>query len=161
MRSRLHSEYWPPRGGRGGAVQLSRVRLEEQRGGARAPAMTDVIVVGAGPAGTVAAFVLARAGARVLLIDRARFPRPKLCGDTLNPGTLALLRRLQLAAPIEAVGLGIDGMLVTGAGVRVVGRYPTGVHGRSLTRFDLDGRLVDQCTAAGVDFLDGTRVQAA
>src|SRR5262249_23003617 len=53
------------------------------------------------------------------------------------------------------------GMLVTGAGVRVVGRYPTGVHGRSLTRFDLDGRLVDQCTAAGVDFLDGTRVQAA
>jgi flavin-dependent dehydrogenase len=124
--------------------------------------MTDVIVVGAGPAGTVAASVLARAGARVVLIDRARFPRPKLCGDTLNPGTLALLRRLQLATPIEAVGLGIDGMLVTGAGgVRVVGRYPTGVRGRSLTRFDLDGGLVDQCTAAGVDFLDGTRVQAA
>ncbi len=48
--------------------------------------MTDVVVVGAGPAGAVAATVLARAGARVALIDRATFPRHKLCGDTLNPG---------------------------------------------------------------------------
>ena len=59
--------------------------------------MDDVLVVGAGPAGAVAATVLARAGARVRLIDRATFPRDKLCGDTLNPGTLAMLRRLGLA----------------------------------------------------------------
>ena len=57
--------------------------------------MTDVVVVGAGPAGAVAATVLARAGARVRLIDRATFPRDKLCGDTLNAGTIALLRRLE------------------------------------------------------------------
>ena len=49
--------------------------------------MFDVIVCGAGPAGSVAATVLARGGARVLLLDRARFPRDKLCGDTINPGT--------------------------------------------------------------------------
>ena len=59
--------------------------------------MLDVLIVGAGPAGTVAATVLARKGARVRLVDRARFPRDKLCGDTVNPGTLALLRRLGLA----------------------------------------------------------------
>jgi len=59
-------------------------------------AVDDVIVVGAGPAGTVAAIVLARAGARVRLLDRATFPRHKLCGDTINPGTLEALRALDL-----------------------------------------------------------------
>ena len=56
------------------------------------------LVVGAGPAGSVAATVLARAGARVRLLDRATFPRDKLCGDTVNPGTLALLRRARPVA---------------------------------------------------------------
>ena len=53
--------------------------------------MTDVLICGAGPAGAIAALVLARAGVRVRLLDRARFPREKLCGDTLNPGALAML----------------------------------------------------------------------
>ena len=48
-----------------------------------------MLVVGAGPAGSVAATILARAGARVRLVDRATFPAAKLCGDTVNPGTLA------------------------------------------------------------------------
>ena len=56
--------------------------------------MLDCIIVGAGPAGAIAGLVLARAGARVRLIDRTSFPRDKLCGDTVNPGTLALLARL-------------------------------------------------------------------
>src|SRR5438034_642089 len=74
----------------------------------------DVLIVGAGPSGAVAATVLARAGARVRLIDRATFPRDKLCGDTVNPGTLAILRRLGLATSIEDRGLRIEGMRLTG-----------------------------------------------
>src|ERR1700758_904172 len=90
--------------------------------------MIDVLIVGAGPAGSVAATVLARAGARVRLVDRAAFPREKLCGDTLNPGTLALLRRLGMAEEAERLGLRVDGMRVTGeGGVSVEGRYPAGL----------------------------------
>ena len=77
--------------------------------------MIDVLIVGAGPAGAVAATVLARAGARVRIVDRARFPRDKLCGDTVNPGTIALLRGLGMGDRVEARGLPIEGMLITGA----------------------------------------------
>jgi flavin-dependent dehydrogenase len=48
--------------------------------------MFDVIISGAGPAGSVAATVLARAGARVLVLDRASFPRDKPCGGSGSPG---------------------------------------------------------------------------
>src|SRR5436309_12523268 len=90
----------------------------------------DVLIVGAGPAGAVAATVLARSGARVRLIDRARFPRDKLCGDTVNPGTLAMLRRLGMADQLETGGFPIDGMIVTGEdGVAVQSPYPDGLQG--------------------------------
>jgi len=122
----------------------------------------DVIVVGAGPAGAVAATLLARAGARVRLIDRARFPRDKLCGDTMNPGTLAALRRLGMAGPIEARGLRVDGMVVTGErGVRVVCRYPRDLYGRALVRRELDAALVEQALAAGARFEPQTTVRRA
>src|SRR6476661_1949227 len=85
--------------------------------------MIDVLIAGAGPAGSIAATVLARAGARVLVLDRATFPRPKLCGDTLNPGALAVLQRLGLACATGA-SIPLAGMIVTGeGGVRVVGAY--------------------------------------
>ena len=85
--------------------------------------MIDVLIAGAGPAGSIAATVLARAGARVLVVDRAQFPRPKLCGDTLNPGALALLHRLGLRCAASA-SIPLAGMIVTGDdGVRVVGKY--------------------------------------
>src|SRR5579862_42 len=103
--------------------------------------LDDVVIVGAGPAGAVAATVLARAGARVRILDRAVFPRDKLCGDTVNPGTLAHLRGLGMAGAVDAQGLPIDGMLLTGEDVAIRGRYPAGLHGRALARRDLDWAL--------------------
>ncbi|MBI3401447.1 MAG: FAD-dependent monooxygenase [Acidobacteria bacterium] len=114
--------------------------------------MCDVLIVGAGPAGAVAGIVLARAGARVRLIDRAVFPRDKLCGDTLNPGTLAHLARLGLAREIEQRGLRIDGMCVTGErGDSITGRYPGGLTGRAIVRRDLDALLLQYAAAAGCE----------
>jgi len=124
--------------------------------------MDDVLIVGAGPAGAVAATLLARAGARVRVIDRAAFPRDKLCGDTLNPGCLALLRRLQLSGPLEGVGLDVAGMMVTGeGGVAVEGRYPQDLRGRSIRRRDLDWALLEQARDAGALFEPGVTVREA
>src|SRR5262245_37418836 len=100
--------------------------------------MLDVVIVGAGPAGAVAGLVLARAGVRVRLLDRAAFPRDKLCGDTVNPGTLALLRRLGVGDVAEANGLRIEGMRITGRNIAVDARYPDGLHGRAIVRRELD-----------------------
>jgi flavin-dependent dehydrogenase len=115
--------------------------------------VTDVVIVGAGPAGSVAATVLARAGARVTIVDRAAFPRGKLCGDTVNPGTLAVLRRLRLDVAVEARGLRVDGMIVTGeGGVAIEGRYPHGLYGKAITRADLDWALTQEAVRAGAAF---------
>ena len=122
----------------------------------------DILIVGAGPAGAVAATVLARAGARVRLLDRATFPRDKLCGDTINPGTLAMLRRLKMADAIELKGLRVDGMIVTGeAGVSVKASYPDGLHGCALSRSELDSALVERAVDAGAIFEPGVNVGGA
>jgi len=127
--------------------------------------MWDAVVAGAGPAGSIAAAWLARAGARVLVVDRARFPRDKLCGDSLNPGTVTRLGRLHpgiWTGPNSLAGAPIDGMLVTGPfGVRIEGRYPRGLQGRVLLRRDLDRWLLDAAIRAGAQFDDHVVVRRA
>ena len=64
----------------------------------------EIIVVGAGPAGSAAAALFARQGRRVLLLDKARFPRPKPCAEYLSPGAVDVLQRLGALEPIEKSG---------------------------------------------------------
>jgi menaquinone-9 beta-reductase len=77
----------------------------------------DALVVGAGPAGSVAALVLARAGARVALVDKAAFPRDKACGDLIGPRGVQVLKDLGLPVPGQRVG---DMEVIGPTGRRVV-----------------------------------------
>src|SRR5687768_4485774 len=61
----------------------------------------DVIVVGAGPGGSAAAIRLAQAGWSVLLLDKARFPRDKVCGDMVSPRSQRVLAKLGCAPALE------------------------------------------------------------
>src|SRR4051812_5887524 len=124
--------------------------------------MLDVLIVGGGPAGSVAGAILACAGARVRIVDRATFPRDKLCGDTVNPGALARLDALGLAVGIDEHSLRVDGMRVTGErGVVIDGRYPGAASGRAITRRELDWLLLQQAAAAGCAIDAGVAVRRA
>jgi geranylgeranyl reductase family protein len=119
----------------------------------------DVLVVGAGPAGSAAALVLARAGVRVRLIDRASFPRAKLCGDTLNPGALSIVERLGVGHVVRAHARAFTGMLLTGpGGSSVATDYPDGIAGAAVERRDFDLLLLNAATSAGADFRPGVHV---
>jgi flavin-dependent dehydrogenase len=116
----------------------------------------EVVVVGAGPAGSTAALVLARAGVRVRIIDRAQFPRDKLCGDTLNPGALSIADRLGVRTPIVERALPISGMTVSGpGGAQVSADYPRALRGAAIARRDLDEILLKAAIAAGAEFDPG------
>ena len=121
--------------------------------------MIDVVVVGAGPAGSLAALRLARAGASVLVLERARFPRHKLCGDTINPGAVRELEIAGVAGCIRPHARAIAGMRVTGAGgVTVDGAYPDKLEGLAIPREQLDALLADSARAAGARIEFGARV---
>ena len=113
----------------------------------------DVAVVGSGPAGSVAALILARAGAKVALVDKAGFPRDKACGDVVGPRGIALLRDLDLA-PATAGGVDVGEMVVVGpSGGRV--RLPcfAGVgypgYGVAVPRQSFDAWLAHGAAEAG------------
>jgi geranylgeranyl reductase family protein len=116
----------------------------------------DAIVVGAGPAGSTTAYRLARAGARVLLVDKARFPRDKPCGGGL---TLRAVRQLPEGMDVEpVVEHVVDRMelrLDYGRSFRRGGSRPLIL---MTQRRRLDHHLAEQAAAAGVDFRDGARV---
>ena len=113
----------------------------------------DVLVVGAGPAGSIAALVLARGGARVALVDKARFPRDKACGDLVGPRGVQVLDDLGIDVPgARPVG---DMIVVgpTGRQVRLPCRpgitYPG--HGFAAPRSVLDETLHAAAVSAGAE----------
>lgn len=114
----------------------------------------DAIVVGAGPAGAMAARELAAAGCRVLLVEKKRFPRWKICGACLNGQALATLRAAGLGSLITRLGaIELDQFHVAfrGRGVRV--SMPEGA---AVSRAKLDAALVEAAVSAGACFLDET-----
>ena len=117
----------------------------------------DALVVGAGPAGSIAATVLARGGARVALVDKAKFPRDKACGDLVGPRGVQLLADLGIAVH-GAIAVG--DMNVIGPTARRVrlpcfpGRTYPG-HALALPRVDFDAALHEAAVGAGAEpFLD-------
>ncbi|HTZ45102.1 MAG TPA: geranylgeranyl reductase family protein [Jatrophihabitans sp.] len=113
----------------------------------------DVIVIGAGPSGSAAAYWLATAGVDVLLLEKTSFPREKVCGDGLTPrGTRALVE-LGIDVSEEAGWLHNKGLRVLGGGLRLeldwpeLSSFPN--FGLVRPRADLDHLLVRQAVKAG------------
>jgi flavin-dependent dehydrogenase len=127
----------------------------------------DVVVVGAGPGGAASAIFLAERGLAVLLLDKARFPRPKICGEYLSPEAARILDRLGVLKDVDAAGAQpLAGMrLVAPDGTRLEGRYPAAgpwrayrPHALAVRREALDRILVDRARALPVDVRERHRV---
>ncbi|MBW3633043.1 MAG: FAD-dependent monooxygenase, partial [Chloroflexi bacterium] len=114
----------------------------------------DAIVVGGGPAGSVSAALLAERGHRVLLLDKARFPRHKACSEYVNPAGARLLTDLGLERDLDALDAHrMEGMLIHApGGRRFLADFEAAESGRGaigLSRFQLDSRLHDRGRGAG------------
>jgi flavin-dependent dehydrogenase len=125
----------------------------------------DAVVVGAGPAGATTALLLARAGASVLLVDRARFPRDKACSEYLSPATTEILERLGadvLAAVEGAAHAKLYGMkVVAPCGTAMCGRFRGAPRPYSfaLPRTTFDTILLAAAGRAGADVREGVTVE--
>jgi flavin-dependent dehydrogenase len=120
----------------------------------------DVVVVGAGLAGSSVALRLARAGWCVLLLEAECYPVHKMCGEFLSPETRELFGSLGVEAEIDALGaVSIRRVAITSAaGSRWEGRLPAEAIG--LSRWALDPMLFDAAVAAGAEGVQGARVRS-
>jgi len=118
----------------------------------------DVVVVGAGPAGASAAVTLARAGRDVVVLDRARFPRDKCCGDGLTTPALRSLEGLGLDPTSVPSWTVVDETVIRSPSGRTA-RFPlprgNGQYAAVARRQELDAALVDLARDAGAKVLDG------
>ena len=126
--------------------------------------VADVAVVGGGPAGAAAAITLARAGREVVLVDKAAFPRDKICGDGLTTGALRLLEDLGLdPAAVPSWHRVDDVVVVSPSGREATFPLPrgAGTYAAVARRAELDAALVEVARAAGVRIVEGHAVTGA
>jgi flavin-dependent dehydrogenase len=114
----------------------------------------DVLVIGAGPAGSVTARELARRGRRVLLVDRATFPRAKVCGCCLNGAAVGTLERLGLGHVLRGA-VPLHRVQIAAGHRRAELPLPRGL---ALSREAFDARLVEAAVDAGAEFRPNTQV---
>ncbi|MBN9736385.1 MULTISPECIES: geranylgeranyl reductase family protein [unclassified Pseudonocardia] len=124
-----------------------------------APESTDVLVVGAGPAGSAAAAWAARHGLDVVLADSATFPRDKACGDGLTPRAIAELGRLGLGDWVDTHGTN-QGLRAHGFGQVLELPWPGGslpAHGSAIPRTELDAGIRRAALDAGATPMEGAK----
>ncbi len=127
-----------------------------------APETADVIVVGAGPAGSSVAYYLATAGLDVLVLEKARFPREKVCGDGLTPRAVKALTAMGVPMSERDGWLRNKGLRIIGGGGRIelpwpeLSSYPG--YGMVRTRLDFDEILARHAEKAGARLLEGVNV---
>lgn len=120
----------------------------------------DVVVVGAGPAGTAAAITAADLGMRVVCLDKATFPRDKTCGDGLTANALRLLERLGVSYDALAPMAVHETVIVSPGGRQVVLPMGSdGVHGAVVPRRRLDAVLVSVARGRGVEVRENHDVE--
>ena len=140
---------------------MSETATSAPRGRERIEHDADVIVVGAGPAGSTTAYYLAQAGLDVLLLDKTAFPREKVCGDGLTPRAVKQLTSMGITFEDEG-WIKNHGLRIVGAGVRLelpwpdLAAYPD--YGLVRTRYDFDQILAERAVSAGAKLLERTNV---
>jgi flavin-dependent dehydrogenase len=111
----------------------------------------DAVVVGAGPAGGVAAALLTERGWRVALVERAHWPRDKVCGGCLNAAAVRMLREMEMGDVLRGAGV-LDGLHLH-AGTGSLSLELPG--GRGISRRQLDERIVERAVRRGCAFYSG------